>query len=300
MECLINQAVVFTKPVHHVGVSLTPEELARKTRSFFEERAFRVVLSQPVTGVELAERNVIRQHYLMYSKASYGEAILTTDGKAKFELAFGKSWEAEVEADRIMGNPRLLKSKGLSASQLFLLWNEKFSSRQTQKIQDGLIMAWLDELDSYCINAFYPVMEENFYHPETEITYSVLEFDPAQVSWKTFRKTILGSTDASKADPDSFRGRLYAEYPVEFPGRDNFVHGSAGPVEGLVERIIHEPGFDMETSPVGRVLAERGISLETFKNWKTDQSISQLGDLFDQTEEKDTAEALAMLKSIRF
>jgi len=300
MEHTINQAVVFTKPVHHLGISLTPEELARQAQSFLEEKAFRVVLSKKVTGAELAEREVIRQHYLMYSKASYGEATLTAEGKATFESAFGKSWEAEIEAGRIMGNPRLLEAKELSASQLFLLWNEKFSSRQTQKIQDGLIMAWLDELDAYCINAFYPVMEENFYHPETEITYSVLEFDPAQISWKAFRKTILGSTDASKADPDSFRGRLYAEYPVEFPGRDNFVHGSAGPVEGLVERIIHEPGFDMETNPVGRVLAEWGISLESFNDWKSSQSISQLGDLFDQTEEKDTADALAMLDATRF
>lgn len=300
MECLINQAVVFTKPVHHVGISLAPEELARRACSFFEEQAFRVILSKRVTGAELAERNVIRQHYLIYSKASYGEATLTIEGKATFESAFGKSWEAEIEAGRIMGNPRLLESKGLSASQLFLLWNEKFSSRQTQKIQDGLIVAWLEDLDSYCINAFYPVMEENFYRPETEITYYVLEFDPAQISWKSFRKTILGSTDASKADPDSFRGRLYAEYPVEFPGRDNFVHGSAGPVEGFIERIIHEPDFDIEMSPVGRVLAERGISLETFKDWKTGQSISQLGDLFDRTEEKDTAEVLEMLKSIHF
>lgn len=300
MEHTINQAVVFTKPIHHLGLSLTPEELGHETRSFLEEKGFRVVLSKKVTGAELAEREVIRQHYLMYSKASYGDAVLTNEGKAKFEAAFGKHWDAEVEVGRIMGNPSLIKAKGIDAAQLFLQWNEKFSTRQTQKIQDGLIVAWLEELDAYCINAFYPVMEENFYHPATEITYFVLEFDPAQVSWKSFRKEILGSTDASQADPNSFRGQLFATYPVEFPGRDNFVHGSAGPVEGLVERIIHEPDFEMEANPVGRVLASRGVSLESFKSWKAAQSISQLGELFDETEEKDTDEILGRLKSIRF
>jgi len=300
MEHTINQAVVFTKPVHHLGLSLIPEELARQARSFLEEKGFRVVLSKKVTGAELAEREVIRQHYLMYSKASYGDAVLADEGKARFEAAFGKRWDAEVEAGRIMGNPSLIKAKGIDAAQLFTLWNEKFSARQTQKIQDGLIMAWLADLNAYCINAFYPVMEENFYHPATEITYFVVEFDPVQVSWKQFRKEILGSTDASKADPNSFRGRLFTQYPVEFPGRDNFVHGSAGPVEGVMERMIHEPDFELETNPVGRVLAGRGISLEAFKSWKAAQSISQLGELFDETEEKDSADVLAMLKSIQF
>jgi hypothetical protein len=253
-----------------------------------------------VTGSELAEREVIRQHYLMYSKASYGDAAITNEGKARFEGAFGKSWQAEVDAGRIMGNPRLLAKKGITADQLFHLWNAQFSTRQTQKIQDGLIMAWLDALDCYCINAFYPVMEENFNNPATRIDYHVVEFDPEQVSWKQFRKKILGATDASKADPDSLRGQLYAKFRVDFPGRDNFVHGSAGPFEGFVERAIHEPDFDMAGNPVGQYLSARGVTQETFRHWKSSQSVSQLGGLFDSTEEKDTAEVLSLLEDIPF
>jgi hypothetical protein len=195
-----------------------------------------------------------------------------------------------------------LESKGITANQLFLMWNDKFAGGQTQKLQDGLLVAYLEELDCYCINAFYPAMEENFYNPQTDITYYVLEFDPDQVSWKQFRKTILGATDASKANPDSFRGQLYTRFSMalKYPGRDNFVHGSAGPIEGLVERIIHEPDFDLATNPVGRDLLERGISLEMFINWKSGLSITQLGELFASSEEKNTDEALALLDSISF
>lgn len=300
VDCNINQAVVFTKPVHHLGILLTPEQLDQQARSFLEQKGLRIVSSKKVTGSEMAGREVIRQHYLMYSKASYGDATVTDKGKARFESAFGKSWGAEVNAERIMDNPRLLEAKGISAHKLYLLWNGQFANRKTEKIQDGVIVAWLAELDCYAINAFYPVMEANFYNPATCIGYHVVEFDASQVSWKQFRKNILGSTDASKADPDSFRGQLYAKYKVEFPGRDNFVHGSAGPIEGFIERIIHEPGFDMASSPIGRYLEKRNVSPETFKRWKTDQSITQLGDLFDQTEEKDTGEALAVLDAIRF
>ena len=300
MDCAINQAVVFTKPVHHLDISLTPEELDRQMLDYLKARGFRIIDSRAVTGPELAAREVIRQHYLMYSKASYGDAAITDKGKARFEEAFGQHWEDEVAAGRIMSNPQLLKTKGISAHDLYLLWNTRFGARKTEKIQDGVIIAWIGELDCYCINAFYPALEENFYHPETRIDYHVVEFDPAEVSWAVFRQEVLGATDSSKAAPGSFRATLYAEYRVEFPGRDNFIHGSAGPIEGFVERIVHEPDLDAATNPVGCYLAERGIDLDTFWRWKSACSISDLGTLFDQTEELDCSAALAQLDAIHF
>ena len=302
MADLINQAVVFTKPLHHLGLTMDAAELDRRTRSFFLEKGFNLVHSCRVTGGELADRDVIRQHYQMYSAASCAsspEALGLSDAaKATFQEGFGKSWEAEVAAGRIMGNPILLEQKGISADQLYLLWNECFSGRTTQKLQDGVIMAWLEPLDCYCINAFYPAMEANFYNPATRMDYYVLEFSPQQLSWEQFRKTILGVTDASKAVPESFRGQLYAEYPVEFPGRDNFVHGSAGPLEGLVERVIHEPDMDMESNPVGRYMAGQGLGLTAFKQWMSAQSIARLGHIFDVTEEKNSADILGELDTI--
>lgn len=304
MQKKINQAVVFTKPVHHLKVPLTPSELDEQTRAFFEGKGFKIVAARKTNGSELAARDVIKEHYLMYSRAacigSIDELGLSDEAKIRFESAFGKSWKAE--AGKVLGSPALQREKGISSHELYLHWNEQFLSRQTVKMQDGVIMAWLAELDCYCINAFYPAMEENFYNPATEMTYFVMEFDPEQVSWMQFRKNILGATDASRAESGSFRGRLYAVHgdDLEFPGRDNFVHGSAGPVEGFVERIIHEPDFDMAANPVGLYLLERGIDLETFKRWKSGLSISQLGELFDATEERDTAEALGLLAGIEF
>lgn len=287
----INQAVVFTKPVHHLNIDLTPDQLDQLARDFFGERQFSIVHAGRVGGAELAEREVIRQHYLMYSKGSYGDACISAEGKARFISAFGKEWGAEVSARRIMGHPELLETKGIDANELYTLWN----GAQIHKIQAGLLMGWLDSLGCYCINAFYPAMEANFNNPATIMDYYVFEFDPAHVSWEQFRKNILGSTDSSKADPDSFRGQLYAKYKVEFPGRDNFVHGSAGPLEGFVERAIHEADFNMSTNPVGAYLEGRGVSLESFAAWKTSQSLAALGALFDATEEKNTDEVLDIL-----
>lgn len=291
-----NQAVLFTKPVHHLGIPLMAEELGRRALEFFSERGFSVVHKCTVLGAELAERETIRRHYLMYSKASYGDIEISEVGRNAFAEYYGKTWDGEVAAGRIMGNPQLQESKGIDAHQLFALWN----SAEMKKIETGLLIAWLESLECWCINAFYPAMEANFYHPATRMDYYVLEFDPATVSWQQFRKEILGSTNAAKAALESFRGQLYGEYPVEFPGRDNFVHGSAGPLEGLIERAVHEPDFQLADNPVGRRLVERGLTLERFRAWKKNCPNTELGKLFDATEEKDTAAALPLLDSIEW
>lgn len=290
----INQAVVFTKPVHHLGIDLTAGELDRLARDYFEDKGLSIVHSRTVTGPELAAREVIRQHYLMYSKASYGDITITSEGRAKFSELYGKEWDGEIAAGRIMGNPKLMESKGIDAHELFALWNQA----DVKKVQAGLLMGWLDPLDCYCINAFYPAMEANFYHPDTLIDYYVVEFDPSRVSWLQFRKEVLGATNAAKAAPGSFREQLYSRYPVDFPGRDNFVHGSAGPFEGMIERSIHEPDFDLATNPIGRYLETFNVTRDRLQEWKNRQSNAALGALFDETEEKDTDEVFAILDGV--
>lgn len=290
----INQAVLFTKPVHHLDHGPSPDELNQIAREFFEGKGLSIVHSRKVSGAELAEREIIRQHYLMYSKASYGDISITEEGRNAFFNCFEKSWEAEVAAGRIMGNPQLMESRSMDAQQLFEQWN----AADVKKIQAGLLMGWLEAAGCYCINAFYPVMEANFYHPDTRIDYYVVEFDPEKVSWLQFRKELLGATNAAKAVPESFRGQLYARYKVEYSSRDNFVHGSAGPLEGLVERAIHEDDFDWATNPVGRYLETLGVNLERFQAWKTHQPLADLGALFDATEEKDTDTVFPILDGV--
>ncbi len=300
----INQAVIFTKPLHHLGFDLSPAQLEERTRTYFEQNGFRIVFSKKVTGSNLAEHHIIKQHYLIYSEAACASAIsklnITEKGKTKFEAAFGKHWDQEIALGKIIPPALLLTAKKISVHQLFKKWNAQFTAGKTVKLEDGLLIAYLADLNAYCINGFYPAMEANFNHPSTLIHYHVVEFDPSQVSWQQFRKKNLGSTDSSKADPASFRGLLYAEYPRKFPSRDNFVHGSAGPFEGFMERAIHEVDFEMASNPIGAYLKGRGVTLRSFADWKSKQSISALGELFDATEEKDTDDVLPILETMEW
>ena len=297
----INQAVIFTKPVHHLEGELTPEKLDELARSFFDTHGFSFIYSKTVSGPELAAREVIKQHYLMYSTAACADQIIVSDAaKVRFQDAFGVSWDSEFSAGKILPTADLLKQRKISVHQLFNRWNGLFGAGKTAELQDGFIMGYLEDLEAYCINAFYPSMEANFNHPDTRINYYVVEFDSEQVSWKQFRKKVLGSTNASNAVPESFRGQLYSEYPVQFPGRDNFVHGSAGPFEGFVERAIHEEDFEMTSNPIGAYLAGKGVTLESFAAWKAAQTITSLGDLFDETEEKNTDDILPILDAVKW
>ncbi len=295
----VNQAVIFTKPVHHLQVDLFSEKLNRRLRCFFEQKGFRFIVSKKVTGADLEAREVIKQHYLMYGTAACAETVcVDAVAKERFEAFFGRTWQGEMDAGRIVPMPRLLERSDVDAHQLFNYWRVLFVSGKTVKLQAGLIMGFVEELNMYGINAFYPSMEAIFYHPETLLYYHVVEFDSSQTSWKEFRRNLLGTTNAGTANPESFRGELYCDHPVEFPDRDNYVHGSAGPLEGFVERTIHEADLEVTTNPIGAYLAERGATLQSFSCWRMSQSLETLGNLFDETEEKNTDEIFQTLQNV--
>ena len=296
-----NQAVLFTKPLHHLAIDLSPRELQQRTLDHFERAGFRVIFQKQVSGPEMACRDVIKEHYRIYSTAACAKSLSVSEAaKQRFETRFHRSWDAEAAAGRILATDELLQSRGIDIYRLFQCWSREAAAQAIQKLEEGFLMAWIAELDAYCVNAFYLPMEAHLYHEDTRIGYFVVEFDPRDTSWEHFRKAVLGSTNARAADPDSLRGRLYAEFPVETPGTDNFVHGSAGPLEGLIERSIHEEDFRQETNPIGASLAERGISLPVLNRWRTSQSVSSLSQWFDDTEECDTDEVILLLEEKDF
>jgi hypothetical protein len=295
----VNQAVIFTNPVHHLRAEISPEKLNQRLRCFFEPKGFRFIVSKKVTGADLKKHDVIKQHYLMYSAAACAETLhVTEDAKNRFEDFFGKTWMAELDAGLIVPMPRLLERTDVNVHQLFSYWRALLAAGKTVKLQAGFIMGFVGELGSYAINAFYPSMEAVFYHPDTVLHYHVVEFDSSQTSWQAFRRDLLGKTNARDANPESFRGQLYRDAPSEFPERDNYVHGSAGPLEGFVERTIHEDDFEITTSPVGAFLAARGVTLQSFSRWRTKQSLATLGNLFDETEEKNTDEIFQIMQNV--
>ena len=88
-----------------LGVGLTSEQLDERVKRYFEGKGFRWVFHQTLSGTELAQRDSIKEHYLMYSRAACAKSAedlgVTDVGKAHFNAEFGKAWETEVAAGRL-------------------------------------------------------------------------------------------------------------------------------------------------------------------------------------------------------
>lgn len=300
----INQAVIFTKPIYHLPFSLTADALRDRVETFLLDRGFYIRTRHCVDGQTLRSQGTMDQHYIVYSKAvrleSLDTLIMSEAGLARFEERFGTSWEDEKVAGRLMTTDQLIEKKGLAITDLLEAWENHLATGQTLKVQSGLIVAFVEAFDAYVINGFYPAMAERFDHADNVMHYFVVEFDSAECSWESFRKEILGVTNSSKAASTSLRGQLFADFPVELPGSDNFVHGSAGPLEGFAERLVHEEEVGLATSPIGVYLQRRGVSAVTFRAWCARKPIVELAALFDLTEEKNSDEILPILDAIDF
>lgn len=300
----INQAVIFTKPVYHLSHGLSPDALYERVDAFLQERRFYVRTHRSVTGADLQAGGIMDQHYVVYSKAvragSLDEIQVGDAAKERFKERFGAGWDDEIAQGRLMSTDQLIAERSLTTAVVLDEWEKNLAGGKTFKVQAGLIATFVEAFDAYVINGFYPAMADRFNHPDNLMHYMVVEFDSNDCSWNSFRQDVLGVTNAAKASPTSLRGQLFATYPVELPGSDNFVHGSAGPLEGFAERLVHEEEVGLATSPIGVYLQRRGVSAVTFRAWCARQPIVELASLFDLTEEKNSNEILSTLDPIDF
>ena len=128
----------------------------------------------------------------------------------------------------------------------------------------------------------------------------MVEFDSQRCDWRRFRQEIVGNTNCAQAYEHSLRAGLHRLFPQARPGSDNFVHGSAGPLEGFAERVVHEQTPGLATSPIGVYLMSRGIDVDQYIRWRERQPITELAALFDLTEEINSDEVSAFLDPVVF
>lgn len=299
---MINQAVIFTKPLNHISTNLTSIELNHAVTNFFQDKGFVFKKTKQVSSKEIILNNIIDRHYLIYSYACRIDSIskiqLTNKGELKFKSAFGISWDKEIDNRRLLSLENLQKKQQLTSLDISRIWNKHASKNGIVKVQPGLLLCFDSSINAYIINGFYPIMADRFSHKDYTMNYYVVEFDSSNCSWSNFRKVLLGSTDCRKANKKSFRGKLYSEYLIDNPTSNNFIHGSAGPLEGLIERIIHEKDLNYINNPIGKYLNDINISFENFKEYYKRLSINNLSSLFDSTEEKNSEDIFLLLNNI--
>lgn len=135
----------------------------------------------------------------------------------------------------------------------------------------------------------------------------LVEFDEAAVPWKTFRGDIIGSTDPTAAAQGSLRRLILEQWrelglEAEPSTADNGVHASAGPLEGLKERMTWL-GSTPADDPYAQALAAKGV-----KGAKLDALVNngkvlltaegEEGPAFDLTEDLDSSKVLDLVANM--
>jgi hypothetical protein len=155
----------------------------------------------------------------------------------------------------------------------------------------------------YVFNGFFMAMRSKFIGKDKEIRCYVVEWDPLELSWSSFRCDVLGATDPTEAPKNSIRRSILDQYrqlglDAEPNKSDNGVHASASPFEGLAEKM-NWLNLDLEYDKFGRALLDSGLTKERIEEWSKDPQIqvseSNTGSVFDTLEDMNVQDCVMKL-----
>jgi len=272
-----NSAFVFVKPhaVTDAVTSLVEETLKAKSLT--------VLSKGSLSAEEIDKGMLIDQHYYaIASKATLRKPEELPVPKDKFEAKFGVSWDKVLEDKKAFNALDACAHLGINADELNAAWPNAVKEKFGGGFYCGLVTIEGKE-PVYVFNGFFMAMRANFVKPGASISYFVVEWNAADLSWEDFRGKVLGPTNPADAPEDSLRGVILAKWEElglkSKPNTgDNGVHASASPFEGLAERT-NWLSAKVEEDSFGSALIANGISAETIKEWSVDPRVTwKVGD----------------------
>jgi nucleoside diphosphate kinase len=284
-----NSAFVFIKP--HANTTAT-QNLVKSTLT---AKGLKIQAEGELTGEEIDKGMLIDQHY--YAIASKATLLKPKDMPvlaAKFEDAFGVSWNQALGDGQVFNALDACQYLGVDASGLDSLWAKAKKVKFGGGFYCGLI-AVPGKQPIYVFNGFFMAMRSKFVEPGTSIHYYVVDFSPSELQWADFRGKVLGPTDPKDAPTDSLRGKILIDWKdlgLQYPPNvgDNSVHASASPFEGLAEKMNWLKVLP-ERDSFGAKMMVAGISKDTIKAWSVDPQVKGKS-LFDQLEDTDADECI--------
>ena len=231
----------------------------------------------------------IAAHYGQINRVSrFGLAALSDAARAKLDESFGAQLAAGTPA---LGGHEVVDRYGITAEEL----DAAFVS--PTKLAPGTYAAIVEAGGGPVIvlDGFHPAQIGHYTGPRSRVV--ALEIHWADRSWQSFRTDVVGSTRPEQASPESVRGVLLARQAElgigEVAVSTNGVHGSAGPIEAMVEiaRFLDAPTAH---TALGAALLDAGVSAATVETLAGSGDTG--GDLrqkvFDATEEAEPATAI--------
>jgi UMP-CMP kinase len=291
-----NTAFVFIKP-HAVNDSV--QDLVKQ---HFLAHEIEIVRQGSMTSEHISKHGLIDSHYAALAenavKVTPGDLGVAAGTKLMFEAQFGCAWDKALEEGKLMnlaGFQDQFPDMSVEAIE------NKWRAGKALKLAPGTYVGHMKDEDVFVVNAFYGQMRQKYIQPGASMVWFVVKFSEATLSWQRFRGNIIGATDPTKAGSGSLRGKILANWKelglTTVPNMgDNGVHASAGPVEGLKERMVWLSNT-METDPAGRAMIKAGVSPALLEAWCSNSVCEIAGKkdkAFDLLEDIDTSEAIRL------
>jgi hypothetical protein len=301
-----NIALIFIKP--HANNEAVREFVS----SEIANKGLTLLCEGEKSAEDIESSGAIDAHYASIATAAMetkaADLVISDEKKAEFKTKFGSTWESALDLGLINNSKEAAEKLGnISGGDLNQAWQKNSSMRL--KLAPGLYIENLNEDEPmYVINGFYMAMRDK-YVEGPGIYYYVVGFDANVTDWAKFRGELIGSTDPTTAPPASIRGKMLTQWEDlglhQAPDvGDNGVHASAGPIEGLKERTVWL-GYPAEEDPFGELLLKWvGGDVAKIKPWLDNAPVDEpknygiKGNMFDLTEDKDSAWALAFCNNL--
>jgi hypothetical protein len=295
-----HEFVVFSKP--ELG-RLRGAELAAVWDLFAELLARHDVTvhsAMILTGPELDERKAMQEHYGVINQISrLGRSALTEPA----EEALGSAYGADLDGALVLGGHQFLEQyPEVSPYALGLL----FANAEVRRLGPGTYAGavTVDGARVIILNGFHP-RQLSFFTADDAVCAFLHCSSPT--AWETLRSDLIGTTDPSKADADSIRGRLFADpagFGLETVSYNfNGVHMSAGPLEGLAElQRFFGRGHALTDWSFAQALLAAGLDGDAVADLVANPTVAagdQRGTAYDLTEGLDAEPAATLLAGAR-
>lgn len=251
----------------------------------------------------LEQHDIIAQHYGVINKIARDAAnSLSESAQEKFEELYG----TKVSDVKLIGGLEVLDQyPAFNAFSLDYLWQ----NLENKKLAGGTYVEKikLDNETLYVVNGFHPRQLKHFTAEGRSIVVMTLSGD---LDWSVARNAFTGATNPANAAAGSIRRSLLDNKDklglAEVGQGTNGVHLSAGPVEALVELRRYNSDFSATNGEKQFTDFSFGKALEATLGDKLEQVTDNIDvvvdgkttSIFDLTEEKNSDEALAILKEV--
>lgn len=247
-------------------------------------------------GPVLERLGTIDRHYRQASELSRGASRrVSGEDRQRMQALCGLEGDVSV----LGGHEWLALNPGLAPEALDAAW----FAQGPKKLQSGFYGVSFESQGQPCllVNGFYPAQARHFTGPGRRVVLILLHSD---LPWRALRREMLGDTYPDKALAGSIRRRLLEQKEALGLSRvditRNFVHLSAGPLEGVGELVNFFRGlqqhatFELEASRMATYWREAGLELARLSALLRGTPWAPRGvpqDLFGATEELDARSA---------